>query len=131
MPSTYFDSSALVKLVLDEEGSAAMRQYILGQDRAVSCSLVRVELPRAVRMRGANAIEQARRVLEDLDLVRIDDALLDAAAALPVSGLRSLDAIHLAAALTLRSSGLAALVTYDARMARAAGLLGLEVVAPR
>lgn len=120
-----------MKLVVPEEESDALRQYARGPLVRVSCALARVEVPRAVRMRGADAIGRASRLVSELDLVGLDDALLDAAAALPVAGLRSLDAIHLAAALTLRSSGLAAVVTYDDRMARAAALLGLEVVAPR
>lgn len=120
-----------MKLVVDEEASAALHEYVRGPLRRVSCALARVEVPLAARTRGPDAIERARQLVAQLDLVRLDDAMLDAAAALTVPGLRSLDAIHLAAALTLRSSGLAALVTYDERMARAARELGLEVVSPR
>jgi uncharacterized protein len=60
----------------------------------------------------------------------IDDELLDAAAALDLRVLRSLDAIHLAAA-QLFGDELAAVVTYDRRMAAAVGLVDLTVVAPR
>lgn len=120
-----------MKLVIDEQESTALRLYLRGPRRRVSCALARVEVPRAVRLHNASAIENARELVRNLYLIGLDDALLDAAASLSVPGLRSLDAIHLAAALTLRSSGLAAVVTYDERMARAAELLGLEVVAPR
>jgi predicted nucleic acid-binding protein len=65
-----------------------------------------------------------------MNLVPIDDELLDAAAALDPRVLRSLDAIHLAAA-QLFGDELTAVVTYDRRMATAAGLLDLRVVAPR
>ena len=61
--------------------------------------------------------------------MRLDDALLDAAGALDPGVLRSLDAIHLAAALTVAAQ-LEAVVTYDPRMAAAARLLGLRVSAP-
>lgn len=70
----------------------------------------------------------ARTVVGDLFLVTLDDRLLDAAAELPVE-VRSLDAIHLAAALSI-GSDLGVLVTYDERMARAADELGIEVAAP-
>lgn len=108
-----------------------MRRSFLAAERAASCALARVEVVRLARTRGSAAFEQARRVVEELYLVRLDDAVLDAAAVLPVSGVRSLDAIHLAAALSLRESGLSTLVTYDERMASAARELGLEVVSPR
>lgn len=107
-----------------------MREYVRGQERQVSCRLARVEVLRAVRGRGTDALSRAREVVAGLDLIQLDDALLDTAVGLPVPGLRSLDAIHLAAALSLGDE-LSALVTYDDRMARAARLLGLEVVAPR
>jgi predicted nucleic acid-binding protein len=59
----------------------------------------------------------------------LDDILLDAAADLPPRILRSLDAIHLAAARSFGVS-LDAVVTYDKRMADAALALGLRCVAP-
>ena len=65
-----------------------------------------------------------------MNLVQIDDELLDAAAAMDSRILRSLDAIHLAAA-QLFGDELTALVTYDRRLADAARLMGLEVAAPR
>jgi uncharacterized protein len=71
----------------------------------------------------------ARTVVGDLFLVTLDDRLLDAAAELPVEVRCSLDAVHLAAALSI-GSDLAVLVTYDERMARAADALGIEVATP-
>lgn len=62
--------------------------------------------------------------------MQIDDELLDEAAALDVGILRSLDAIHLAAAQLLGEE-LTAVVTYDHRMTAAANVLGLAVDAPR
>jgi predicted nucleic acid-binding protein len=69
-----------------------------------------------------------RAALDRVTLIRLDDELLDKAADL-TPPLRSLDAIHLAAAREL-GTDLAAVVTYDERMTRAARELGLEVVAP-
>lgn len=83
---------------------------------------------RAVRPHGLNATARVRAALERVTLIRLDDELLDTAADLGPP-LRSLDAIHLAAARTL-GTDLAAVVTYDVRMTRAAWELGLEVVAP-
>lgn len=83
-----------------------------------------------MRPQGAPALVAARRVLAGVDLIRLDDAPLDEASELGGAALRTLDAIHLAAARSLRSD-LAALVTYDARMTAAAADVRITVVAPR
>jgi predicted nucleic acid-binding protein len=128
----YLDSSALVKLVQQESESGALRGFILDHkpDTLVTSALARVEVVRAVWGGGHRAIEQARRQLARLDQIVLGGALLDRAAGLaPQVQLRSLDAIHLAAAQTV-GDDLRAIVTYDRRMADAAGALGLVVQTP-
>jgi predicted nucleic acid-binding protein len=125
----YLDSSALVKLVVAERESAALRRYLRKEPQRASCALARVEVLRAVRPHGAAAVTRARRLLRRLDLIQLDDELLENAATLDSGVLRSLDAIHLAAAWSLTDE-LGAIVTYDDRMTKAAGLLGLTVDAP-
>jgi predicted nucleic acid-binding protein len=126
----YLDSSALVKLVIAEPESPALRRYLRGEPERASCALARVEVVRAVRAHGPVALTRARRLLQRISLVRIDDALLDAAATLDPGIVRSLDAIHLTAA-QIFGDEMTALVTYDSRMATAATLLELQVAAPR
>ena len=126
----YFDSSALVKLVVREDESAALRAFIRRRKGSSSCALARVEVVRAVRHHGPAATGRARQLVERFDLLRIDDPLLDAAALLPVERLRSLDAIHLAAAQRL-GRDLSVLVSYDERMLAAAREMGIPVTSPR
>lgn len=126
----YLDSSALVKLVVAEPESSALRRYLGGEPERASCTLARLEVLRAVRSHGPAALARARRLLQRLNLVPIDDELLDAAAALDPRMLRRLDALHVAAAQLL-GDDLTAVVTYDRRMAAAAGLVDLTVTAPR
>ncbi len=126
----YLDASALVKLVVSEPESGALRRFLRSRPARATCALSRVEVPRAVRHYGAQAVTRARRLFQHLDVLRLDDELLDRAAALDPAILRSLDAVHLAAAQTLGSE-LEAVVTYDARMSEAAALLGVAVAAPR
>ena len=126
----YLDSSALVKLVIAEPESSALRRYLGDEPERASCALARVEVLRAVRRSGSRALTRARRLLQRLHLVQIDEELLDAAAALDPKVLRSLDAIHLAAA-QLFGGELTAMVTYDRRMAAAAALVDLPIAAPR
>jgi len=125
----YLDASAIVKLVVAEPESAALRRYLRAHPTRASCALVRVEVVRSVAGHGAKATSRARALLERIHLLAVDDALLDAAAALPPPVLRSLDAIHLAAAQSF-GADLHALVTYDRRMADAAGSVGLRCAAP-
>jgi uncharacterized protein len=127
--AVYLDSSAIVKLVIRENESGALRDHLRERPNRVSCALARVEVIRAVRPHGRPAINRARRLLERISLLRLDDLLLDEAAALNDGSLRSLDAIHLAAAQAL-GTGLAELITYDRRMADAAQHVGLPVGAP-
>jgi predicted nucleic acid-binding protein len=125
----YLDASAIVKLVVREPESPALETWLeRGTDSFVSCALVRTEVVRALLPEGLAAIRRARRLFDRLDLIMIDDELLDLAADLE-KPLRSLDAIHVAAAMELGDQ-LEALVTYDAQMARAAESLGLPVLAP-
>ena len=128
----YLDTSALAKLVQSEAESAALRKFLRRHrdDGGVGSELSRTELIRAVIRSKGGSLAHARRVLGRLDLIRLDVRLLDDAATLMPADLRSLDAIHLASARVVGAE-LRALVTYDARMARAAESLGLPVEIPR
>jgi predicted nucleic acid-binding protein len=127
--AVYLDSSAAVKLVVEEAESPALRAW-LGPDRTLSSSaLVHTELLRAVRRENPAGIEQARIVLALFTLHAIDHEILEGAGALDPATLRSLDAIHLATALRL-STELEAIVTYDQRMIEGARALGLPVASP-
>jgi predicted nucleic acid-binding protein len=125
----FLDSSALVKLVIREPETPALRRYLASRPQRIACQLVRTEVPRAVRQFGPRALTKARSVLQRVQIVRLDDDLLDAAALIDPAVLRSLDAIHLASA-QLVARELEAVVTYDRRMRTAAERIGLVVVAP-
>lgn len=125
----YLDSSALVKLVVREPQSRALMRYLEQHSDRASCGLARTEVVRAVSTQGGRALARARKLLNRIDLVALDDELLDDAGLLGPSVLRSLDAIHLAAARSL-GRDLVAVVTYDSRMAAAATALGFEVASP-
>ncbi len=125
----YLDSSALVKLVVAEPETEALRRYIKDYPRLTSCALAHVEVIRRAAVRGEQTTTNARRLLRSIALVAMDEPLLEAAAQLSPPTLRALDAIHVAAAMSL-GSDLASFVTYDRRMQEAARALGLPVEAP-
>ena len=127
--ATYLDSSALVKLIVTESETDALVSHLADAARMTSSSLVEVEVVRAVRKGGAGLVADARRALDEIELIALDERLLRAAADLAHDALRTLDAIHVAAAQTL-GDDLAELITYDRRMATAAAGLGLPVASP-
>jgi predicted nucleic acid-binding protein len=126
---TYVDSSAIVKLVVREPESAALRRFLRRRQPLVASALARTEVARAVRSLGPEALRRADEVLGRLELVRISDRILTAAGALEPPELRTLDAIHLASAAHFGST-LRHVVTYDSRMADAARTMRLTVTAP-
>jgi predicted nucleic acid-binding protein len=126
----YLDASALVKLVISEQESEALRAYVSTTSRRLSSRIAEVEVSRAVgRVAQPGDEEQVRAVLSGLQLVEVDGRISTLAASVAPRTLRSLDAIHLASALTVREE-LEAVVTYDGQLADAARAAGLEVVAP-
>jgi len=128
----YLDSSALVKLVAREPETSALLSLLEPRPEVVSSALVRVEVLRAVARtgRGSETLERARSVLSRVVLVAMDSWILDAATSLEPAELRSLDAIHLATALTLQPEA-DMFVSYDERLNTAAAGVGLQVVTPR
>ncbi|MHB8452291.1 MAG: type II toxin-antitoxin system VapC family toxin [Mycobacteriales bacterium] len=126
---TYLDSSAIVKLVVAEAESGALRRYLPRRKPHVASALAQTEVARALLGSGQEATKRGLDVLRRIDLIRISDRVLAAAGALLPTDLRSLDAIHIATAQLLGDS-LARIVTYDARLAEAAKMLGLRVVSP-
>lgn len=130
MTALYLDSSAFVKIVVDERESSALRAFLETQDASVvSSALLRAEALRAVRHLGPEVLALVREGLRRVDLVGLDDRVLDTAGMLAPDVLRTLDAIHLATAIQV-GDDLQAIVTYDARMIDAAGRLGLKTVTP-
>ena len=131
MTMLYLDSSALVKLIVAEPESPALLKLLRAWPIRVSSALSLAEVPRALRRAGfsAGARRRARDVLARINLVDIDRRVLAGAAALDPAALRTLDAIHLATALSIRED-LQAVVTYDRRLTAAAQRAQLEVLAP-
>ncbi len=125
----YLDTSALTKLVVVEVESTALRAWLSTGREPVACDLVRTELLRAVRRSAPDRLLQARAVLDSLTLTEVTTSIFEQAGRLNPPVLRSLDAIHLAAALDL-GDDLDSLVTYDDRLAEAARLNGIPITAP-
>ena len=130
MPGTaYVDSSALLKLAVLEPETAALESHLLDCDGLVSSRLAALECRRAARRAGhRRLLQRVDQVLDAIYLLEITPAILDDAAAADPP-LRSLDAIHLATALSIGDQQMQ-VITYDNRFAEAARASGLTVVQP-
>lgn len=126
----YVDTSALVKLVVAEPQTEALRAWFAeGERNPVACDLVRTELLRTIGRVAPDRLVEARTALQSITLLRAVPAIFDEAGRLDPADVRSFDAIHLAAALDL-GDDLEGLVTYDKRLASAAVANGINVISP-
>lgn len=96
----YLDTSALVKLVVAERETAALRGWLTEERSPVGCDLARTELIRAVRRVAPDRAVLARAVLDSITLLGVPASTFQAAGLLEPVLLPSLDSVHLAAALT-------------------------------
>lgn len=132
----YLDASAAVKLVTPEREARALAIVVdeiaqrQGPRALVSSDLLRTELVGTILQAGL-PVSDAMRVLGAVVHFRVSAEICEVAGMLVGQlGIRSLDAIHLATAVSLRST-LTAVLTYDTRFAAAAENLGLRVEAPQ
>jgi len=127
----YVDSSALLKLVLPEPERPTLERVLLRWPDRISSVLLPIECRRIVLRAGSPPGVRARleQELTGVTLVRLDESIQRLAGTIGPPGLRSLDAIHLATALSIGDYP-EAFVTYDERLAAAARAAGLNVIAP-
>lgn len=125
----YLDTSALAKLIVREAETAALGGWLRQRSAQlwVTSIIGRVELVRmARRFAAANG---ARLLLAGLDTIPLADHVADVAQTTGSATLRTLGAIHLASALSIRDE-LTAFCCYDRRLLDAAEDAGLSVYAP-
>jgi len=128
--AVYLDTSAFLKLVVVEAHSTALRAWAEArQDALFSSDLLVTESRRAARRHSPAAEAHAIRLLEAVVLVRMGPAIFERAATLEPLTMRSLDALHLAAAQSVGAE-LDAFATYDERLAASARTAGIAVEAP-
>lgn len=127
--TAYVESSGLVKRYVAEEGSDLLESAMDRADALAICRIGFVETARAIGLAGDEQdVKKFEAEWEWFDVIDVDQALAERAAALALShGLRTLDALHLAAALELES-GDVTFVTWDRRLHQAACAEGLTVL---
>jgi uncharacterized protein len=133
----YFDTSALIPLLVDEPGSDRAARLWDAADNVVAVRLIYAEARAALaqaartgRLATADlttAIDGLEGLYASLDLLEVDEHLVRRAGELAQHhALRSYDAIHLAAAERVRDDA-TVLVAGDRGLCTAAGALGMAV----
>ena len=124
----YLDSSAILKIIFQEDESAALAKFIT--EPAITSSISRVEVLRTVQRIDPSRVQLAQSELAKINIVEPIPSILTIAENFSHEvTLRSLDAIHIATLIFL-SSATRGLITYDKLMAKNAEQLGLTVLAP-
>ncbi len=129
MTAAFCDSSALVKLVVDESESAALRGSLQACSRLTTSTLSIVEVSRAARRRGPGLDAGVHGLFQSIETIELDDSILRLAALLDPPELRSLDAIQVATALSISEIDFD-FIAYDKRILRAAAQAGLRTLSP-
>jgi predicted nucleic acid-binding protein len=124
----YLDSSAFVKLVVNEAESAELRDALHGATIMTS-AVGRIEIHRASRRHDAFDVELVESALEATTILPFNVAIQAASAAVGPPSLRTLDAIHLATMLAARDD-IDTFYCYDQRLADAAREHGIDVRSP-
>ena len=126
----YLDASALVKLVVVEPESAALSTFVDEWRHRITSRISAVEVTRAARQEATpEIVERAVGLLDAIAFVELSPDVAGLARMLDPPALRSLDAIHVASALSVGTDG-GPFVTYDVRLREAAIRAGLDVQAP-
>lgn len=127
---SYVDTSAAAKLLLREPESDALKAQLDdlrdGELLVMSSVLLETELRRTAE-RTNHPQSLVTEILDRLEIFELDRTVFRAAGLLPGSHLRSLDALHIAAALRV---GADVMVTYDQRQIEAARSVGLHTLSP-
>lgn len=127
VPVVYADTSALGALVVEQDETAALVDWLdRTPARLVSSDLLETELRRMAVREGRDQ-SKASAILDGVSLAVLDRATYRSAGFLPMPYLRTLDALHLEAAMRLDVD---AVLTYDHRLAEGAREAGLDVVTP-
>lgn len=128
MTRWYVDTSAAAKLMVEESESGVLAAMLdVEKPELAACFLLETEL-RRLAQRVPNATQSSvSEVLDGIDLYEVPPSLFREAGLLAGVGLRSLDAVHLAAAMRI---GVDAVLAYDHRLIDAARSFGFDVVHP-
>lgn len=126
-PLVYADTSALGALLIAQTETQPLLDWLdHAHARLVSSDLLETELRRMAVREGRDQAKVSA-IVDGVSLAALDRATYRSAGFFPMAYLRTLDALHLEAAIRLDVD---AVLTYDRRLGDAATAAGLDVIAP-
>ena len=126
--SWYIDSSAILKLLISENESIALAQFLDAPTKTSAIS--RVEVIRSLNRISPEKIAEGQAALYRFEMIPVSSSILSLAENFPaVITLKSLDAIHVATVVFLNKT-IRGLITYDKAMIKNVKELGIKVVSP-
>lgn len=126
--SWYLDSSAILKLILDEKERVSLLKELGG--KSVTSRISRVEVKRTVTRLAPEHLVLAHSELEKIEFFPASIGVLNIAEGFTSKvTLRTLDAIHVATVIFL-GSAIEGLISYDKQMIKNAKELGIKVISP-
>lgn len=129
MSGVYLDTSALARVLLGETDARAIETALGGFERITASRLLAVELHRVGLRTGLTLA--ARRLLGGVSLVPLDETLFTAAETILPASVPTLDAVHLATAVSLAAAGVIdCIMTFDRRLIEGAEQHGLPALSP-
>jgi len=124
----YIDASAFVKLIVEEKETQALLKSL--PPSLISGEILTVEVMRTTVHSDAETIAFARKLLAGINFMPISSEVISIASLFGAHiKSKTLDAIHLAAALSI-GSAIDGIITYDKTMIADAKLLGIPVLSP-
>jgi len=126
--SWYLDSSAILKLILNEKESKSLVNFLSAE--VMTSTISRVEVVRTLNRLYPLSVVKGQEILSSILMVPMNSVVLSSAENFSESiTLRSLDAIQVATVIFLNKA-IDGLVTYDKQMIENAKKLGLKVISP-
>jgi len=126
--TVYCDTSAVLKLVVREAESDALLTYLAAATATVTSALCLADVPRVLR-RTSLSRQDVESALTGLYLIEVTRPILEQAGWISSDRIGTLDAIHLASALSMGLADLA-FISYDGGVVAAARAARLRVVQP-
>ena len=124
----FLDSSAIVKLIVEESESKSLRTLLPAS--LVASRLSRLEVLRNVKRIEEKKLDRARERLNGFSYVEINEHVLRNAEEIAVAlDIKSLDAIQAGSALFIKDV-IDGVISYDKNLNEALTKLGIKVISP-
>ena len=124
----FLDSSAIIKLIVEESESKSLRSFL--PTSIVASRISRLEVLRNINRIEQKKLDRAREKMNGLSYVEINEHVLKNAEEIALAlEIKSLDAIQAGSALFIKDL-ITGVISYDKNLNGALTRLGIKVISP-